>query len=217
MKDIFSQGLESLIPRKKSKRTENFSASKKEAIFFVEINKVKSNPYQPRKVFDQEKLEKLKDSVREYGILQPLVVAKSEKEMERGATVEYQLIAGERRLIAARMAGFTQVPVIIRSPSDKERLELSLIENVQRENLNPIEKAAAFQKLRKEFGLSQKEVSQVAGISREAVANTLRLLNLPKEIIESVSAGKITEGHARAILLNKDLKSQKIVFTKRFI
>ncbi|MFH1780811.1 MAG: ParB/RepB/Spo0J family partition protein [Candidatus Nealsonbacteria bacterium] len=209
MKQIFGKGLESLIPKKTAK--EPVSASiKQEPIFYIEIEKIKSNPYQPRKNFDNDGLNALADSVREFGILQPLLVSRIEKE----TGTEYQLIAGERRLLAAKIAGFNQVPVIVKDPTDKEKLEVALIENVQRQDLNAIEKAEAYQRLQQEFNFLQKDVAKLCGKSREAVANTLRLLELPDEIKLAVKEERISEGHARAMLAVTDVQKQKIIFTK---
>lgn len=185
---------------------------RKEAVFLMEIEKIKPNPYQPRKEFDQEGLEALAESIRSHGILQPLVVTRVEN-AETGQT-EYQLIAGERRLIAAKMANFSSVPVIIRESTSQQKLELSLIENVQRADLNPIEKAEAFRRLQEEFGFSQKDIARIAGKSREAIANTIRLLSLPPEIQGALREGKVSEGHARAILMAREPAKQKVVFAK---
>lgn len=208
MKNSFGKGLESLIPPKKDTRFKAYGA-KKEAVFSIDVGQVKPNPYQPRKEFNNEGLKSLSDSILQHGVLQPLIVNRVE-----GAVGEYQLIAGERRLLASRMAGLTQVPAIVREPTDKEKLELSLIENVQRVDLNPIEKAEAFQKLQKEFNFSQKDITDLVGGSREAVINTLRLLKLPEEIKQAVREEKISGGHARAILGAKDKKKQKLLFDK---
>ncbi len=215
MKQSFGKGIESLIPKKKQKSIEK-AVSKKEAVFSIEIEKIKSNPYQPRKEFNMEALNSLAESIREYGILQPLIVTKVEitNPNGRGIRTEYQLIAGERRLMASKIAGFKEVPVIIRKPTDKEKLEMSLIENVQRFDLNPIEKAEAFNYLHKKFGMTHEKISGLAGIGRVAVTNHIRLLDLSEEIKEAVRAEKINEGQARAILLTKGPKKQKAVFQK---
>jgi len=215
MKQSFGKGIESLIPKKKQKNIEK-PVSKKEAVFFIEIEKIKSNPYQPRKEFNIEALNSLAESIREYGILQPLIVTKVEitNSNGKGVRTEYQLIAGERRLMASKVAGLKEVPVIIRKPTDKEKLEMSLIENVQRFDLNPIEKAEAFNRLHKEFGMTHEKISEMSGIGRVAVTNHIRLLDLSEEIKEAIRAGKINEGQARAILLTKGPKKQKAVFQK---
>jgi|Deesub1362B_J571_1020462.scaffolds.fasta_scaffold04357_2 ParB family chromosome partitioning protein len=208
---MLGKGIESLIPKKKEQRP---TQPKKEAVFLIEIEKIQPNPYQPRREFDQEGLKALADSIKNHGILQPLVVSKIEKEIPGGTQVFYQLIAGERRLLAARIAGLSQVPVIIREPTEKEKLELSLIENAQRLDLNPMEKAQAYQRLKDEFGYSQKEIGELVGKSRVAIANTLRLFDLPKEIQNALREGRISEGHARAILTVKTAQKQLELYSK---
>jgi len=209
MKQTFGKGLESLIPKKTAKES-TAPEIKQEPIFYIEIEKIKSNPYQPRKNFDHDGLNALADSVREFGILQPLLVSRIEKE----TGTEYQLVAGERRLLAAKMVGLNQVPVIIKDPTEKEKLEVSLIENVQRQDLNAMEKAEAYQRLQQEFNFLQKDVAKLCGKSREAIANTLRLLDLPDEIKIALREERISEGHARAMLAVSDTQKQRIVFTK---
>lgn len=211
MKNTFGKGLESLIPKKIGETDELFP-KKREAVFSIDIEKVKSNPYQPRKEFDPDGLKSLSDSISDHGILQPLVVSRLEN--KDSGEVEYQLIAGERRLLAAKMAGLTQVPIVIRQPSEKEKLELSLIENVQRMDLNSIEKAEAFRKLQEEFNFLQKDIARLVGRSREAVANTLRLLDLPEEIKRALREEKISEGHGRAILAVHGALKQKVLFAR---
>lgn len=210
---MVGKGLESLIPKKKSNsQPANQQSSQKDFIFWIEIGKIKPNPYQPRKEFDEEALNTLAESIKKYGVLQPIIVHKIEKKVPTGIVVEYQIIAGERRWRASQRAGLKQMPVIIKSPSNREKLEIALIENVQRRNLNPIDKAEAYEQLRKEFNLLEKEIAQVAGVSREVVANSLRILALPKEIIEALKKEKITEGHAKALLAVKEESLQKQIF-----
>lgn len=203
-------GLESLIPQKKIKNNEDYSI-RKESIFFIETQKIKSNPYQPRKEFNKEALKTLSESIKQHGILQPLVVSRLET---NGMNVEYQLIAGERRLMASKLANVKQVPVIIREPGNKEKLVLSLIENVQRQDLNSIEKAEAYRQLMKEFNLLQKDIARLVGKSKESVSNSLRLLQLPEKIKLSVKKMIITEGHAKVLLSIKDRKKLEEVFNK---
>lgn len=191
-----------------------FGAKNGDAIFYIEISKINPNPQQPRKEFEESQLRDLSDSIREHGILQPLVVSKLEKISPNGIEVSYQLVAGERRLRAAKLAGLFQVPTIIRKTTPKENLELAIIENVQRSDLNAMERAMAYQKLIEEYNLTQQEVASRVGKSREAVANLLRLLNLPQEIKDAISSGKINEGHARAILMVKDSQNQMDLFYK---
>ncbi len=187
---------------------------KQESVFHIEVEKIKPNPYQPRKNFNETGLEELTCSVREFGVLQPIVVSKIVKESDIGTHVEYQLIAGERRLMAAKRAGHERIPAIVRNIDvPKMKLELSLIENLQRTDLGPLEAARAYERLQNEFGLTQKEVAARVGKSREAVANTLRLLNLPPYIQEAITEGKISESHARHFL-SLPPSEQKAFFEK---
>ncbi len=159
----------------------------------VDINQIVPNPYQPRKIFNQELLQELADSIKEHGVIQPLVVNKTPN--------GYEIVVGERRFRASQLAGLQKVPVIVKSGmEDQTKLEVALIENIQRQELNPIEEAQAYDKLMKQFGLTQEKVAQKVGKSRPAIANTIRLLNLPAEIQRGIVEGKISEGHARAIL-----------------
>lgn len=187
-----------------------------DAIFWVEIDKIRPNPYQPRTEFDETKLRDLADSIRQYGVLQPLVVTRHEEEKpDGGIATFYELIAGERRLRASKLSGLLQVPVIIRSSEEHDRmkLELAIIENLQREDLNAIDRARAFERLQREFKLNNSEIARKVGKSREYVSNSLRLLNLPQEVQDAVVGGKIAEGHARALLMLIDRpEEQKTVF-----
>lgn len=210
MKHTFGKGLESLIP-KKSEKKQKTRKIKQEPIFYIEIEKIKPNPYQPRKNFDQSGLESLADSIREHGILQPLLVSRIER--DSGVT-EYQLVAGERRLLAAKIVGLTQVPVIVREPTEQEKLVVSIVENVQRLNLNPMEKAEAYKKLHEEFNFRHKDIGNLVGKSREAITNTIRLLDLPSEIKQALREEKISEGHAKAILTLEDAQKQKALFVQ---
>jgi ParB family chromosome partitioning protein len=191
------------------------SAVKKpaEAIFHIEVDKIKPNPYQPRRSFSEEGINELAASIREFGMLQPLVVTKIEKEVPTGTEIEYQLIAGERRWLAAKKLGLETVPAIIKNIDlERERLEMAVVENIQRENLNPIETARAFAKLQDEFHLTQREIASRLGKSREVVANTLRLLDLPPYIQEAISAGQISESHGRLLLTISDTGTQQKLF-----
>ncbi len=205
------KGLGSLIPEG-SKAMQ--PSSQKENVFYVEVSKIAANPDQPRRDFDKEALAELATSIRKYGVLQPLLVSKVEVASAKGIDVSYNLIAGERRLRAARQAGLPHVPVIIRDDfkQDKERLEVALIENVQREDLNPIEEAEAYARLSKDFGLTQKEIAEKVGKSREVVANTIRLLNLPEDIRASLREGKIPRASARALLAFSDPVRQREMY-----
>ena len=180
-------------------------------VFYIEVDKIKPNPEQPRKTFSEETIKELADSIREHGILEPLVVTREEKETGYGTNVEYQLISGERRLLASKMLGLPTAPVIIRKPMDeRKKLELALIENIQREDLTPISKAKAFARLIKEFGITQQALAARIGKSREVIANTLRLLQLSHEAQYALEQGKINEGHARAILLFSNPEKRRL-------
>jgi ParB family chromosome partitioning protein len=212
MKQSLGKGLQSLIPKKESKivdlikdqsRTANWLRPKRESIFNVEVDKVKPNPSQPRREVSKESLKELANSIREHGILQPLIVTKIEKPTDRGQEVEYELVAGERRWRAARLAGLPHVPVIIRDSAAHEKLEIALVENLQRENLNPIESALAFKQLQDDFHLKHKEIAQKVGKQRATVTNTMRLLTLPPRIQQAIVSNKISEAHGRAILMAK--------------
>jgi len=187
------------------------------SIFWIEVDKVQPNPYQPRRDFDESKLKDLAESIKMYGILQPLTVTRQEVETEDGGLkTVYELIAGERRLRASKLAGLVQVPVIIRSgdDDDKVKLELAIIENLQRDDLNPVERAQAFQQLAEQFGFKHSEIAKRVGKSREYISNTIRLLSLPEEVLNALSAGKISEGHTRPILMLKDKPQEQLTLYK---
>jgi ParB family chromosome partitioning protein len=160
---------------------------------FAAIDSITPNPYQPRDVFDDAALDELTASVREKGVLQPLVV-------RRVGADRYQLIAGERRFRAAQRAGLSRVPIIVRDADDCEALELALIENLQRENLNPVEEARAYERLSSEFDLSQEDIALRVGKSRSAITNALRLLQLPPDVLGQLESGALSAGHARSLL-----------------
>lgn len=184
-----------------------------QAIFQIEVEKIKPNPHQPRKDFGEDSLRELAASIREVGILQPIVVTKVEKETQTGTDVEYILIAGERRFLAAKLLGLERVPAIVRRVDfERERLEMAIVENLQRENLNPVETARAFSRLQDEFNLTQREIATRLGKSREAVANSVRLLDLPAYIQDSLAKGEISETHGRLLLSVSDAASQKRLF-----
>ncbi len=189
------------------------------SIFWVEVDKIKPNPFQPRREFDEEALRALSDSIKQYGVLQALVVTRKEIIKDDGLVVEYELIAGERRLRASKLAGLLQVPVIIRmgegedNRDDLMKLELAIIENVQREDLNPVERAKAFKRLADQFGFKHHQIAQKVGKSRVYVTNTMRILDLPEEMLTSLSEGKINEGHTRPLLMLIDRpEEQKVLF-----
>lgn len=174
----------------------NFGLEKEDVttgITTLKIDFIKPNRYQPRKIFNPEKLNELAISLKENGIIQPIIVTKQ-------ADSDYELVAGERRLEAAKLAGFNDVPVIIRSVSKKEQLQLAIIENVQREDLNGIEEAKAYKQLNTEFGLTHSEISNIVGKDRATISNLVRLLKLSNSIQNLVLMGKLSSGHARAIL-----------------
>lgn len=163
----------------------------------LKISEIEPNRAQPRREFDEKALAELADSISQHGVLQPLLV----RPLLDGG---YQIVAGERRWRASRMAGLTEVPVVIRELSDGETMELALIENLQREDLTPVEEALGYQQLMDKYSLTQDEVSRAVGKSRPAVANALRLLNLPEEVLSLVGNGRISAGHARTLLSFKD-------------
>lgn len=190
------------------------------AIFFVEVEKIKPNPFQPRREFDEAHLESLADSIRMYGVLQPLVVTRKEIYHENGnMATEYELIAGERRLRASKKAGLREIPVLIRATeeSDKVKLEIAIIENLQREDLNPIDRAKAFRQLVDEFGMTHADVAKKVGKSREYVSNSMRLLGLPEEMLQAIVDKKISEGHARPLLMLGDRPEEQAVLFKEIL
>ena len=189
------------------------------SIFWIDTDKVKPNPYQPRRDFDEDRLQDLAQSIKQYGVLQPLTVSRMEVEKENGGIVtEYELIAGERRLRAAKMAGVSQVPVIIRTgDTAMAKLELSIIENLQREDLNAVDRARAFSRLYNEFKFTHGEIAKKIGRSREYVTNSIRILGLPEEVLEALSLGKISEGHTRPILMLADRPEEQIVLFKEIL
>jgi len=191
-----------------------------DSIYWVEVEKVVPNPFQPRREFDQNKLQELADSIRMYGVLQPLTVTRKEVQREDGTFYsEYELIAGERRLRASKLAGVAQVPVIIREgeQSEQEKLELAIIENLQREDLNAVDRAIAFKQLTEQFGLSHAQVAQKMGRSREYVSNSIRLLALPEQMLESLKKNDIMEGHARTLLMLNDRPEEQEVVYKEIL
>lgn len=194
MRRALGKGLSQLI-------AEQFESAPTEA----EVESISPNARQPRLYFDEDALQELADSIREHGIIQPLLVRPSGEN-------RYELIAGERRLRAAKLAGLARVPIVIRSADNQDSLELALIENIQREDINPIESAQAYRKLIDEFSLTQEQVAERVGKSRTAVANMVRLLRLPIEVQEGLQVGSISEGHARALLQLGDEHRQLEVY-----
>jgi ParB family transcriptional regulator, chromosome partitioning protein len=192
-----------------------------DSIYWVEVEKVVPNPFQPRREFDEHKLRELSESIRMYGVLQPLTVTRKEIQRDDGTFYsEYELIAGERRLRASKLAQVSQVPVIIREgeQSEQEKLELAIIENLQREDLNAVDRALAFKQLADQFGLSHIQVAQKVGRSREYVSNSIRLLALPEHILDTLRKGDIAEGHARTLLMLSDRpEEQEVVFQETLL
>mgnify|MGYP001776059358 FL=1 len=203
------KGLDSLIPNKTAGKSEKTSSKKssddskkedKTGEVMVKINSVEPNREQPRKDFDEDSLVELADSIKQFGILQPLIVQQKKD--------YYEIIAGERRWRAAKMAGIKEVPVIIKNYTDQEIVEISLIENIQRENLNPIEEAMAFKRLLEEFDMKQDEVAERVSKSRTAVTNSMRLLKLSERVQQMIIDDMISTGHARALLALDDEEQQ---------
>ena len=189
------------------------------SIFWIDLEKVLPNPYQPRREFEEAKLIDLADSIRQYGVLQPLVVSRVERVKDDGCLVtEYELIAGERRLRASKIAGLAQVPAIIRTGDDAMmKLELAIIENLQREDLNAVDRARAFLRLIDEFKFTHTQIGKKMGKSREYVSNTLRLLQLSEEILNALSEGKISEGHTRPLMMLGDRPDEQMVLFKEIL
>jgi ParB family chromosome partitioning protein len=190
------KGLGALIPEKISENTD-----RKEEIIYVQTGQIKPNPFQPREDFDQQSIDELAQSIKEKGIIQPLLV--------RRKGDNYELIAGERRFRAANSLGLKEIPIIVRNVSDQDSLELALIENIQREGLNPIEEAHAYQHLMDKFQVTQEKISEVLGKARTTITNTLRLLKLPHEIQQEMKKGRISFAHGRALLEIDDANQQR--------
>ena len=201
------RGLEALfadqesIEKDETKEAEGIVTEPENRVEYISINDIKPNKSQPRKTFNEEKIKELADSILEHGIIQPLVV--------RASSVGYELVAGERRWRAAREAGLKEVPCLIRNFTDEENMLVAIIENMQREDLNPIEEAEGLERMIKTYGLTQEQVSRSVSKSRPYIANALRLLNLPEDIRGFVAKGDITAGHARAILAAGSEKKQR--------
>ncbi len=183
------KGLDALFPS--NVNVDILSTDSKDAVIELKINEVEPNINQPRKNFDDEKLIELADSIKEHGVIQPIIVTKKDN--------YYQIIAGERRWRASKKAGLKSIPAIVREYDDKKTREVSLSENIQRQNLNPIETAKAIKELMNEHKMTQEEISKSLGKSRSSIANTLRILNLDERVQEMIEMGQISEGHARSI------------------
>ncbi|MFA6897616.1 MAG: ParB/RepB/Spo0J family partition protein [Patescibacteria group bacterium] len=204
-KSSLGTGLSSLIPEKTKRFSEGVPANKETDVINVSVDSIVPNPNQPRYYFDGENLKDLAESIREHGVVQPIIVTKL-------AEGKYELIAGERRLRASKLIGNKEIPAIVRKADNQEKLELAIIENVQRHNLNAIEEAKAYKRLKEEFNLTQEEIAKKLGKGRVAVANTMRLLELPVEIQRGLIENKITEGHARAILGLENPEKQRALY-----
>lgn len=210
------RGLGSLIPQKVNKKVEKqtgqieavdiLTDDDKNRVLEVDPGLITENPMQPRQVFSESSINELAESIEQHGIIQPLIVTKTEK--------GYELIAGERRLRASKKIGLETVPIIVREIDEQKKLEVALIENIQRESLNPIETAIAYQKLIDEFNLTQEKVAKRVGKSRPVITNSLRLMNLPDEIQQALVEGKISEGHAKYILGLENEVKQMTLFRK---
>jgi ParB family chromosome partitioning protein len=201
-KKALGKGLDALIPQGV------MASLDVEKLTHIPVERIRANPYQPRKRFDDESLHSLAASVKTDGVLQPVVV--------RRTGDHYELIMGERRLQAARLAGVPSIPAVVRTATDADTLRLALVENLQRENLNPIEVAEAYKALSEKFGLSQQELAGMVGKDRSSVANTLRLLGLPEEIRAMIAEDKLSEGHARA-LLSLATKAEQLAWAKKIV
>ncbi|MBW1858800.1 MAG: ParB/RepB/Spo0J family partition protein [Deltaproteobacteria bacterium] len=199
-KKVLGRGLDALIP------DVNKSELGPESFFYCDLDAIRPNPYQPRRHFSDQELTGLSDSIKEKGIIQPLVV--------RTVPTGYELIVGERRWRAARLAGIKQVPVVVKEAAGAEMVETALVENIQRQDLNPLEKADAYYRLIKEFDLTQKEVAKRVGQNRSTVANFLRLLNLPKPIKTDIMNNTLSMGHAMALLGAENPAQQKMAWRR---
>lgn len=207
------KGLDILIPQgvlredsKKKKVSEKVSQEGETVNFMVKISMVEPNKEQPRKVFDEDALNELAQSIKQHGIIQPLVVVKKED--------HYEIVTGERRWRAAQIAGLKTVPIVVKDLTEQEIMEISLIENIQREDLNPIEEAMAYQRLMQEFHMKQEEISQKVSKSRASIANAIRLLKLDKDVQQMLASRQISSGHARALLTLENLDEQYDLATR---
>ncbi len=200
------RGLDSMIPQKTKvgetvePRNEELNVNVEDEVIKVKLSKLEPDRNQPRKNFSEDELNELADSIKSHGIFQPLLVQKRDK--------FYEIVAGERRWRAAKIAGLTEIPVIVRDFTEQEKVEIQLLENLQREKLNPIEEAEAYQRLLTEFGMKQDELAESIGKNRTTITNTLRLLNLDERVREMIIDEKISQGHARALLGIKDGEKQ---------
>ncbi|HHV74541.1 MULTISPECIES: ParB/RepB/Spo0J family partition protein [unclassified Thermoanaerobacterium] len=192
------RGLQALIPE--------IDEESAKGVESIKISDIEPNQFQPRKHFDDESLKELSDSIKEHGIIQPIIVRKND--------FGYQIVAGERRWRAAKLAGLKEVPAIVKDFDDQKVMEIALIENLQREDLNPIDEAKAYKSLMEQFNLTQEEISKRVGKSRSSIANSIRLLNLDEEVQNMLMEGKITTGHAKVILALQDAEKQNMIAKK---
>ncbi len=197
------KGLDALIPGREDENSRVASTGTTQGVIQVPVEQIVPNPHQPRQNMDQDALGDLAASIREHGIIQPLIVS------ETHGSDKYTLIAGERRLLAAKLAGLRMVPVIERNATEQDQIELALIENLQRADLNPIEMAEAYRQLADQFSLTHEQIAERVGKSRVSITNTLRLLNLPDQARKALIEGFITEGHARALLSLPNAQAQR--------
>jgi len=210
---VLGRGLNSLIPTSSGKIREERAMEiakeigRGEEVIDIPLEKIEPNPYQPRKEFSHLSQEELINSIKEYGIIEPLILTKGEQD-------KYQIIAGERRFRAAQFLGMKTVPGIVRQASEIEKLEISLLENVQRRDLNPIEKAKAYQRLIDEFNLTEEEIAKKMGKARSTISNTLRLLSLPLAVQGAIGEEKISEGHAKALMSLEDKDKQEMLLRR---
>ena len=201
MNRVLGRGIEALIPTKV--RT---AEPKEAAVMMIEVDKIRPNRYQPRMNIDEGKLSELAESIKQQGIVQPVLVTPQDD--------HYELIAGERRWSAAKKASLKVIPAIIREVSESDRFKIALIENIQREDLNPVEEAYAYDRIMKEFSMTQEMLSDELGCTRSALANKIRLIRLPEEIKKEIAGGLLSEGHARALVTVSDAKAQKLLADK---
>lgn len=208
-KSSLGTGLSSLIPSKIAKNETNNTMpgnfQKQDEVIKIPIDNIVPNPNQPRYYFDENNLKDLADSIKEHGVIQPIIVTKISEN-------KFELIAGERRLQASKLSGLKEMPAIVRIATNQQKLELALVENIQRHDLNAIEEAKAYRKLQNEFNLSQEDIAKKAGKNRSTIANTIRLLELPIEIQRGIIERKITSGHARAILSLDNPEKQRALY-----
>lgn len=201
MKKHLGKGLEALISEFGSVKEVNKEENIQNNIILIDIDNILPPKWQPRKNFKEETLKQLAESIKQSGIIEPLIVSKVDKN-------NYEIICGERRWRAAKLAGIKEVPALVKNLDDRQKKFLSLIENIQREDLNPIEEAQAYKNLMEEYNLTQEELSQIIGKDRSVIANTIRILNLPQEVIDYVQEGLISAGHARTLA---SIKEEKII------